>query len=396
MIGINLLAQFLQDRNGVFTYLTTLKPPAVVVMDDMPFATEVKRILPNCLVVHRSWHPDDAEFHLKWSPDQFAAAYLTNVPSGIIVQCLNEPYGYANLIQLGNWCKTVMGIATSRNIRLCLPNFGVGNPLEDVAQLDGLWRAFQQYPQHVLSVHEYFQWDPTLEPYHTGRFKAIVTRFQQLGIPAPKIIISEAGRDVGGGVDDGWRTVFDEPTYATKLKQQAEIYRNTAVMGMCVFCMGKGGGDRWRNFDFETAGIVKQTLVDYNRSLPVTLLPKPDLTPLHQATVVAAASIGSNVRDSADTSGAIVKQLFAGNTIQISEKSFNNDGYNWYQLGVNEYVADTDAFDWTPKTAPVTSVGLTQAQWDRLNNANTAIKTAAAEIDQLLSEVKPPIGGGGF
>lgn len=48
----------------------------------------------------------------------------------------------------------------------------------------------------------------------------------------------------------------------------------------------------------------------------------------------------------------------------------------------------------TPVAIP--TGGLTQAQWDRLNSANTSIKTATAEIDQLLQEVKPPIGGGGF
>lgn len=277
ILSVNILAQFLQNRQAVLDFLVQLQPTAVLVMDDMGMAQQIKTLLPNCIVVHRTYHPDDAEFHMKWTPTQFADAYLANVPQGIVVQVLNEPSGYSNLPNLAGWCSSVMSIASGRGIRVCVPNFGVGHPTETPGtQLDGLWTAFGLFPEHYLGVHEYFQQDPVGEqPFHIKRWQSAVIRCQQLGITPPKIIVTEAGRDVGGG-HDGWKVVFSESVYASKLQQQATLYKNTPVVGMCVFCVGKGGGNRWETFDIETAGTVKQSMIDWNRSNPVSqTIPAP-------------------------------------------------------------------------------------------------------------------------
>lgn len=263
--GLNILAQFVNNRAALLDWIDSAQPNVVVVMDDLSMAQAIRLVSPATAVIHRSWHPEDAELHLKWTPQQFAAAYLNNVPSGIVVQVLNEPNGYDQLPKLATWCAAVMALAAQRNARVAIVNFGVGHPTETFGtQLDDLWRAFQQYPQHILGLHEYFQSDPTAEPYRTGRFKGILARFAQLGIAAPQIVITEAGRDVGGGINDGWRAVFDEATYATKLIQQASVYKDTSVIGMCVFCYGVGAGGHWRSFDIENALTVLREMKEYN------------------------------------------------------------------------------------------------------------------------------------
>lgn len=124
---------------------------------------------------------------------------------------------------------------------------------------------------------------------------------------------------------------------------------------------------RWRNFDIEFAETVKSQMVEFNRSHPMSTtipLPKPDLTPLHEAMVIQAPPLGANVRAAADTSGDIQGQVKKGDTILVSEKMHANDGYNWVYLqvkgtGIQGYTADTPyinensvGFDWMPKVPP--------------------------------------------
>lgn len=346
MLSINILAQFLQNRADLLSHLTQLKPNAVVVMDEMGLAVEIKTRLPQCIVVHRSHHPDDAEFHMKWTPTQFANVYLSAVPAGIVVQVLNEPFGYGNLPALAAWCATVMAIAAGRGIQVCVPNFGVGNPTETPgADLDGLWEAFRQFPQHYLGLHEYFQNEPADEPYRTGRFRNILRRFDQLRIPHPKIIISEAGHDIGGGPNDGWRAVFDEVSYAARLERQASIYKDTSVVAMCIFCAGRGGGGMWQSFDVETAGTVKQRMVDYNRNNPMSnSTPTPPLDygtrqPAGTITLVNASVV--NIRNLPTTQGSTVLGQFKGSEVVPFYDTPQN---NWWQVEISgrmAYVSDT-------------------------------------------------------
>jgi hypothetical protein len=339
ILSVNILAQFLQNRQAVLDFLVQLQPTAVLVMDDMGMAQQIKTLLPNCIVIHRTYHPDDAEFHMKWTPTQFADAYLANVPQGIVVQVLNEPSGYSNLPNLAGWCSSVMSIASGRGIRVCVPNFGVGHPTEAPGtQLDGLWTAFGLFPEHYLGVHEYFQQDPVGEqPYHIKRWQSAVTRCQQLGITPPKIIVTEAGRDVGGG-HDGWKVVFSESVYASKLQQQATLYKNTSVVGMCVFCMGKGGGNRWETFDIETAGTVKQSMIDWNRNNPMT---QPNYgTRIPDATVVLVGASAVNIRPAPSTNNTPVGQLLGGEVVAY----YSNPVNGWWQFewqGQLRYVSST-------------------------------------------------------
>ena len=85
MIGLNILAQFVSDHQRLLLVFDALQPHAVVVMDDVGLAVELKQRLSACTVIHRAWHPDDAEFHLKWTP-QSAADLPDSIPVKGVVE----------------------------------------------------------------------------------------------------------------------------------------------------------------------------------------------------------------------------------------------------------------------------------------------------------------------
>lgn len=405
ILSVNILTQFLQDPNGVLPFLEVLKPTAVLVMDSMGIAQQIKQRLPNCIVIHRTWHPRDHEFPNEVQPEWFIQNYCQNVPAGIVVQCCNEPTGYGNLAGNALWFKTVMDLSP---VPLALPNWGVGHPREDFGtDLDPMLLAFGRNPEHLLAVHEYFQQEPAGEqPFHIKRFQSIITRCQQLGIPPPKIVVTEAGRDVGGGARDGWRgTGWSEVTYGAKLQQQATLYKNTPVVGMCVFCMGKGGGSMWESFDFETAGTVKQMMIDWNGANPMTnTIPAPTTGGVRaKLTAVPAGVTYRNIRNQPD--GTDIGDLLVGDEVIYYPQATSG---TWvYVNPINQVPrpagrqpavdgwTSTNDVTFTPVTPSATS-GLTQEQWDRLDIANRAIKLATAQIDTLLEEVKPSSSDGGF
>jgi len=401
LIGVNILSQFIDDWNRLIGWLDVLKPNAIVVMDDLGRAGSLAVRYPQSIIIHRSYQPEDNEFPTKWSPEQFIEAYCRSIPTGVVIQCCNEPSGYGDLVAQSRWFARVMDLSP---VPLALPQWGVGHPKEDFgSDLDELIFAFGRHPDYLFCTHEYFQSDPIAEPYRTGRFKAIVTRFQQLGIPLPKMVITEAGRDIGGGINDGWKSVYDESTYATKLEQQASIYLNTPVRGMCIFCAGHGAGNRWDSFDIQNAGIIQSRITKWNQEHPMadwTSFDWGTSVPNQKASITCElinrrAAPSATATDLGDLHNGDVMTVW-GNTLTTSNPLNPDPRYNWrkvqYPNQIPQYVAVICGLSFT--TVTTLPAGLTQVQWDRLNIANNTIKIASAEIDKLLLEVKPSSSGG--
>lgn len=347
-ISLNVLAQFVRDRNRLLAVIQALQPRALLIMDDVALAGELARAMPRCAVIHRAWHRDDAEFHRKWTPGQFIEAYCAGVPEGVIVQALNEPSGYGDLRQLAAWCANVMALSAQRGVRVAVPNFAVGHPDEHrIPELDVLLKAFDAYPQHLLAVHEYAQVSMTAEvPFHIGRYRALLARCRQLGLKPPRVVVTEFGRDIGGGANDGWRGAgFSQEQYAAFLTSGMNaVYANDGV-DTCIFAYGAGANGHWQSFNVEGADALMGSLVEFNRA---NLMPT-DYGQMYDATVTGAYSAGSVVRSAPAATGAELTRLFAGDSIRISTNFEANGGYNWHKVvkdGVEGYAADTDALAW--------------------------------------------------
>ncbi|MFQ3568780.1 MAG: hypothetical protein SNJ59_17470, partial [Aggregatilineales bacterium] len=192
LYGLNILAQTVRDRRRLLHVVEDLKPKVLVVMDDMGLAAQLRAS--ERMVIHRAYHPEDAEFHRRLSPREFADAYLVNVPDGVYVQVLNEPNTYTSAqanAQLARWLVDVINLANARGIRVCVANFAVGHPAETfLTAFDPLLAALHHHPQHVLGVHEYAQISMKAEQsYHIGRFQALLSRCRALHLRPARIVV---------------------------------------------------------------------------------------------------------------------------------------------------------------------------------------------------------------
>lgn len=360
MIGLNVLSNFVRDRAALAYWLKTARPGLVVVMDDPAYAQQVKRDAPTAVVVHRSYHPRDNEFHLFMSPADWLNAYAPTVAPGVLLQCLNEPDGYTNLPTLVNWCVQVMKLAHERGIALCVPNFAVGHPdtaLVGSGALDPLLRALAAYPEHRLGLHEYWRADPTAEPYLVGRFTAILDRATAIGVTAPRILITEYGRDHAGGLNDGWRGVgLTEERYAELLiSTHRRVYAPRNIPA-AVFCYATSPDRKWWSFDVEGARTVLAGMAQYNAT---------QATPaaLQSGTLTATLSNVVNVRGQPTTAAAVLRTLKAGDAVRYNPTAISGGAYTangktltgWYALD-SGYIAAGVVTIGAPGEAPDTPI----------------------------------------
>ena len=268
-LSLNVLADTVGDKGRLLTWVERLRPRSVLIMDDASLAQRIASTYPETATLYRKFSPNDAELHLQVSPTEFINSVAYAAKNGVIVQALNEPSGYTNLPELVKWCVDVMAEASKRGIRLALPNFAVGHPnLQAIAtgMFDPLIRAFKRYPAHVLSVHEYFDSSPAHEPHHIGRVSHLLKQFDALRVDRPVVIVTEAGRDVGGGVNDGWKAVFNAEQYIARLQTMRDVMTRTGVYSACVFCYGGGYGERWQSFNVSDAPEMINAMAAGNRA----------------------------------------------------------------------------------------------------------------------------------
>jgi hypothetical protein len=250
-ISLNVLGLPVPDVPALVAWCVVARPPYALVMDNLEIAGRIRMASPDTQIICRKYRPDDHKLHETTSPAEFLDS-VADVPAAFICQCLNEPGG--DQAQLANWCAALIRLADVRGRRLALPNWSVGNPdTEAVAGglYDALWHAMAASGKHVLGLHEYALNSPLHEPFHIGRYRAILQRFDALKLARPVVVMTEHGRDLAGG-RDGWRTVFNEQEYAKFLDDAQTVYAPDNVTA-CVFAWGKGFDDRWATYDVEGA-----------------------------------------------------------------------------------------------------------------------------------------------
>lgn len=359
-IGVNALMQYVSDRDRI--QQTTASAGVAVIMDDPAYARSLAAANPRAVVVHRSYRDDDHRLHETVTPGDWLQSVALTAGNGVIVQALNEPSGYTNLPALVTWCVEVMKQAHERGIPLCLPNFAVGHPdtaLVESGVLDPLLRAFVAYPEMRYGCHEYWRDDPLNEPYHVGRFHAILDRCRVLGITPPRIMVTEFGRDHSGGIADGWRGVgYSEREYADLLtRTHARVYAPYGIPA-AVFCYGRGADNRWASFDVEDAETVLQTIEEYN-----SMTYQPGTHKL-----IKLPGQWLNIRAAANTSAAKVGELRLGDVVTVVADT----GDGWLQLDRGYVSLLAGAVEFAPFTPPIPdagtvySEGLTDDELDQL------------------------------
>lgn len=322
-VSLNILGMPQPDVTQLLNWIAAARPKFVLVMDNPDLATRVGMLGPT--VIYRHWRSDDAALHETMTPEQFLLS-IAHYPASWVIQCLNEPRGDQRT--LAAWCAELIARADRQGRRLALPNWSTGNPdPEAIADglYDPLWRALAASGRHLLAVHEYAKEDPAREPWHVGRYRAILRRFDALGLTRPRIIVTEAGRDLGGGKGDGWRSVFSEEQYADFLAEAQAVYNADGITAL-VFAFGSGFG--WDSFNVEGATTLLARMAAMNGD-------EMGLPGWTQARTKNPA-VRVNVREKPALTAPVVATIATGDWVKPLGQPVPNGGHRWQQIVLNE------------------------------------------------------------
>jgi hypothetical protein len=275
--GFNVLAQTVHDRERLRAQVRANKPGALVVMDSLELTFQLKADSPKSKVIFRAYDPRDTEWHHHFKDN--VGAYLdmfNNLRNtGIYVQVYNEPNTYQDIKPMIAWLCALVVEADKRGILLCVGNVAVGHPnTANITDWDPLIRLLAQYPRHLLGVHEYWQSSPVGEPQHIGRFQHFYRRADAIGVRRPNIVVTEFGRDFGGGHEDGWNYFYggNQQLYWTKMQEAMAVYRRFNIP-VCIFGYGEGGGGHWKHFDIQNANTLLYNIYLYGGEHPMDETP---------------------------------------------------------------------------------------------------------------------------
>lgn len=239
-LGYNINAQGIDDVGVLKKHLQALNPRAVVVMDGVGLAAEIKSMLPDCTVIHRDYvgvpggRGDDG-LHTKVGTEEFLIAQrkilADNRADNLWVYVNNEPGFNEECI---NWFIDLIkrNALSSQPLKLVIGNWSVGVPEAEAWQkADELLQLLDKYRELlILGMHEYFagvapsgfyggnpdnagvqpgqpggknlipaeNWPIATEGitlFHCGRFRFVEKRCREIGIRPPRIILTEHGAD---------------------------------------------------------------------------------------------------------------------------------------------------------------------------------------------------------
>jgi hypothetical protein len=327
-ISLNIHGNNAPDRQRLLDHLQILQPPAVLVLDNLDLAREIKKLLPNTTSIFREFgSKGDGALHLDSDPKSWLDRHAHQAEGGIVLHVLNEPPFDQAVV---DWLTELLRLAAPRRIPLIIGNWAVGNPLpEQWAMAREMLQLLDQHRDlFILGLHEYAggvvtsglyggypdnagvkpgtsggknlippgNWPKDVSDatrYHMGRFKFLMSYCDSIGIRCPRIILTEHGFDDTSDIkawEDtlkknspylnvrGWKTLHNQWTdwygglgwsperaYFEQLAwADRTIYQNSPVEAQCIFCWGHSSQE-WDQFDIAQAQEFQRLLEDYAR-----------------------------------------------------------------------------------------------------------------------------------
>jgi hypothetical protein len=330
-ISLNVLGLPVPDVPALVAWCVVARPPYALVMDNLDIAGRIRMASPDTQIVCRKYRPDDHKLHETTSPAEFLNS-VSDVPQSYIVQAGNEPGG--DMRALAAWTAELIAKANVLGRRLAVCSFSVGNPDEDqiaAGWYDPILRGLAG-SRHVLSLHEYLHDKPAQEPWFIGRFAHFLQRADQLGISRPVVVITEHGRDLGGGPDDGWRGQgWSEADYARRLDEAQTVYAPDGITA-CVFSYGAGFDQRWQSFNVEGAPDLLRAMEAMNVGREDDDVGLPGWA--QAKTKTAGASV--NVRNAPAITAPVVSTVKTDDWTKKIGAPIRNGQYTWQQVILNE------------------------------------------------------------
>lgn len=383
-IGLQLLTLGAPGVNEteLMTTLRKVKPYACVVDDFKAYklirdASKEPVRMPILRVINK----DDANWHEKVTPAQWVDMMEpVFVDGAVTVQLLNEPQGHAALQPLAKWIAEVIRIIPT-HVTLVCANFAVEHPdsLRVIAgEFDEAIKAIAA-SRHWLGLHEYFQSDPLVAPdrdSRVGHFRvfdqrvSLINKVIDTPLPPLKIVLTEYGRDIGGGqgrAGDGWRNAgWSADEYANRLINGVQDIhsKRQPPIPVCVFArgggfdLGDGKGRAWESFDVDGTIISRMTTANDTLNVSTGVLP-PTTSPVTWVTrKIRTGKDGAFFRKQASTQAGYWVMLTGNSTLTVdynpNEDVVEAEG-TWHQYRIygNVGYIRTDAAELLPLAPPV-------------------------------------------
>lgn len=330
-----------QDKIYLTEFLRQLRPDAIVVMDTFESALAYKIMLPDTNVIYRKysawegnlwdWPPgaDMWWYNMQDSRDPRLTLYVTNESHGAAA-----PEDIPVMKKAVAWWVRVMELASKDGIRLCLPNWGTGNPHMSWFQDDKLWavveplfKAFKKYPQHYFGLHHYY-WKK-IEPGdgNVDRHRDIRAALSARGYNDLQYVLTEVGSDdVFLKNQRGWQNTLTEPEYIQTLATaKRTAWNDPHIKGATIFCWG--GSGEWPSFNIMHAKDLHKALITMNNE-PVVLPPAPAVRWIASTSRLKLGVEHANLREAPDLSSRDLGDIHGGDPIFYDSTGLLHDWWH--------------------------------------------------------------------
>lgn len=331
--GDNVLADSLRDENKRRMMLETWierQPRLLVIMSDPAYANYLANhpSLGSTIVVHRYYRPDDHEFHRTWKGREYEwlQEHSANLDPKVWIQVLNEPDGWNStqaVVEQVQFVLNVSAAAAHLGRKIVAFNYSKGNPNPTFIERGLFDAALTRLTVngHALGLHFYFEEDAEKEAY---TFRNLLSLWAgRLSIKQRRrllLLVTEFGRDIGGGENDGWRaTGWTEQEYAQRCIRAANHMARVwgQPVPVAVYCRGAGYGNKWRNFDTLDARDFHKILTEQGKVM--FGMPKSYIRS-GPAKVAALPARYIRLRSAPSTEGTtILGQVSVGHPVQVLE-----------------------------------------------------------------------------
>lgn len=420
--GYNVLRLDNQHRERLWKHCANLPPGCMLFYNHQgDLAWEFKRSFPEWIVIHRV-HPDHEDF-LRDTPSAWYRTHANRGRDGVIIHTVNETAFSDAML---DWHTELIKLARPDGNRLVCINSAVGIPEPDEWKRPAARRFLEEMAKdgdrHYVGLHEYWPYNPTAffrgttqqDPviqdrnqwprtltdafpgWLCGRYHFLHLTCDEMGIPRPKVLLTEVGVAQIGAVnnwqkalprtpdfDDGWKSAREvwRQWYPDLTHEQAyamqTLYLLKHIWTDCVAVITFGEGDSG-GWDAFTVGDALQFKTEMEIGLRVSVPPLPPPTypvvpPLTdtnwQTVIMNAVSSSANVRQNPSTDTAIVATVGKIQQVKIieSETYTDNASYHWLciRTGANYAIGGwirNDVVTYIPPPPLLTTIQLTDSE----------------------------------